>query len=450
MGDLLIVDDEDLLAESYARWFTRSGHAVRVAHTGGEALRAFRERRPDAILLDVNLPDMSGFDVFDALRADDPVVVMISGHAEVPMAVQAVQAGAETFLTKPVDLAQLGVAVDRALERGRLRELSRVANARRVATGRLALGMSPAMVDLARQVELLAAVERTPVLLVGEPGTGKGRLGGWIHATSARREGPWVEASCARAPAGTLDTELFGREGDAGRAGLVEVASGGSLFLDEVGDLPAALQPRLLSLLESRAMRRVGGTREIPVDVRLIATTTRDLVSEVNTGRFREDLYYQVAVMPLRLPALRERSREDLVMLVDGMVAELGPSLPHAPREVSPAAMERLVNHSWPGNLREMRNVLERAMLVSRGASALEPDALPADLARTEGPGIEQAPRPLDEVEREHIARTLRYHADNRSHTARTLGISRATLIKKIRQFGLGARSAPSSRGRSA
>jgi two-component system, NtrC family, response regulator AtoC len=448
MGDLLIVDDEETLAQSYARWFTRGGHAVRVAHTGDEALRAFRERRPDAILLDVNLPDMSGFDVFDALREDDPVVVMISGHAEVPMAVQAVQAGAETFLTKPVDLAQLGVVVDRALERGRLRELARRANARRAASGRLALGTSPAMVDLATQVELLAAVEHTPVLLIGEPGTGKGRLGGWIHATSTRRDGPWVEASCARAQATPLDAELFGREGDAGRAGLVEVASGGSLFLDEVGDLPLALQPRLLSLLESRLMRRVGGTREIPVDVRLIATTTHDLVTEVNTGRFREDLYYQLAVMPLRLPPLRERSRDDVAMLVDGIIAELAPALPHAPRQVSDAAMERLVAHSWPGNLRELRNILERAMLVSRGADVIGGDALPPDLARDAAGAAEPSPRPLEDVEREHIARALRYHADNRSHTARALGISRATLIKKIRHYGLGARPAPPSRGR--
>ena len=450
MGDLLIVDDEEVLAQSYARWFTRGGHAVRVAHTGGEALRAFKERRPDAILLDVNLPDMSGFDVFDAIRPEDPVVVMISGHAEVPMAVQAVQGGAETFLTKPVDLAQLGVVVDRALERGRLRELARRANARRAASGRLALGTAPAMADLATQVALLAAAERTPVLLVGEPGTGKGRLAGWIHASSTRRDGPWVEASCTRAQAGPLEAELFGREGDAGRAGVVEVASGGSLFLDEVGDLPLSLQPRLLSLLESNAMRRVGGTREIPVDVRLIATTTHDLVTEVNTGRFREDLYYRVAVMPLRLPPLRDRSRDDLVMLVEGIIAELAPAFPHAPRDVAPEAIDRLLAHPWPGNLRELRNVLERAMLVSRGADTIQADALPVDLARGDGSAATQAPRPLEDMEREHIARALRYHADNRSHTALALGISRATLIKKIRHYGLGARNAPPSRGRNA
>ncbi len=446
MGDLLIVDDETTLADSYARWFTRAGHAVRVAGTGGDALRAFRERRPDALLLDVRLPDMSGFDVFEALSEDDPVVVMISGHAEVPMAVQAVQAGAETFLTKPVDLAQLGVAVDRALERGRARELSRVANRRRAAAGRTALGTSPAMRDLATQVELLAAVDRTPVLLVGEPGTGKGRLAAWIHATSTRRDGPFVEGSCARAQGTALDVELFGREGDAGRPGLVEVASGGSLHLDEVGDLPAPLQPRLLALLEGRALRRVGGTREVVVDVRLVATTTQDLVAEVNAGRMREDLYYQLAVMPVRLPPLRDRAREDIEAMIVAMVEELAPVFPLAPRVVSPAAVERLAAHSWPGNMREMRNVLERAMLLSRGHDVIDVAALPADLATVVAEDG-QAPRLLEDVERDHIARALRYFGDNRSHAARALGISRATLIKKIRQFGLGARTAP--RGRS-
>jgi two-component system response regulator HydG len=450
MGDLLIVDDEELLALSYSRWFTRAGHQVRVAPTGAEAVAAVRDRRPDAILLDVHLPDMSGFAVFDAVRDVDPVVVMISGHAEVPMAVQAVQAGAETFLTKPVDLAQLGVVVDRALERGRMRELSRRANARRAASGRLALGSSPAMRDLVAQVELLAAVERTPVLLVGEPGTGKGRLAAWIHAACPRRDGPWVEAACIRSGATLLEAELFGREGDAGRPGLVEVASGGSLCLDEVGDLPPVLQTRLLSLIESRAVRRGGGTREVPVDVRLIATTGYDLVTEVNAGRFREDLYYKVAVMPLRLPPLRDRSREDLIMAIEGIVEELAPAIPQAPRRVEDEGVERLLAHTWPGNLRELHNVLERAMLLSRGAEAITAATLPMELGRQEPVPDVRAPRSLEEVEAEHIARALRYHADNRSHAARALGISRATLIKKIRQYGLGARSAPPSRGRMA
>ncbi|MGQ0647077.1 MAG: sigma-54-dependent transcriptional regulator, partial [Gemmatimonadaceae bacterium] len=331
MADLLVVDDDTALAEAYGRFFERNGHMVRLAATGAQALAAYRERRPDVMLLDVNLPDITGLDVYASVKLERPVVVMISGQAEVPLAVRAVLDGVENFLTKPVDLAHLGVAIDRALETVRLRHLLRYMNERRTTTGHVALGSSPRMRELAAQVELLSGTDHTPVLVLGETGTGKGRIAELIHAGGVRAAGPFVEAHCGTSSVDALEAELFGMDGGVsgdGRPGLVEVAAGGSLFLDEIGDLPLALQPRVLRVLEGKAVRRAGGTREILPNVRLLAATSKDLITEVNAGRFREDLYYRLAVMPLRLPPLRDRSREDLAELIVRLMDDLAPHLP--------------------------------------------------------------------------------------------------------------------------
>ncbi|MCC6316195.1 MAG: sigma-54-dependent Fis family transcriptional regulator [Gemmatimonadaceae bacterium] len=442
MAELLIVDDEETLAHAYSRFFAGNGHAVRRAFTGASALASFRERRPDVVLLDVHLPDMSGFDVFEQLKSERPVVVMISGQAEVPMAVRAMQEGMENFLTKPVSLDHLGIAMDRALETVRLRQLRHYIGERRASTSHLALGSSPTMRDLAQRIDLLAGTERTPALLAGESGTGKGRIAELIHAGSARSSGPFVEVPCGSASVESLDAELFGTDAGSteGRPGLVEMAAGGSLFLEEIGDVPLALQPKVLRVLEGKPVRRAGGTREVQPTARLLAATSRDLIAEVNAGRFREDLYYRLSVMPLRLPPLRERSREDLCELIDRLIEELAQQLPQSPRLLGADAIERLLRHPWPGNIRELRNVLERAMILGRGREVLDTDVLPPDMRAREAASGDDAlflPRALDDVEREHIERTLRAYRGNRSRAARILGISRATLIKKIRDYGL-------------
>lgn len=441
MADLLIVDDEPLLVESYARFFERAGHTVRRSTSGESALAAWRARRPDVTLLDLRLPDMTGFDVYARIRDDEPVVIMISGHADIALAVRAVQDGVENFLTKPVELPHLGVAVAHALEKVRVRQLSRYLTERRSSGGRLAIGSSQRMQELASQVELLAASDRTTVLLLGESGTGKGRVAELIHAHSPRAHGPFIEVNCAAHAAGALDAELFGVEDPergTSRAGLLEVAVGGSIFLDEIGELPPPLQTKLLRVLEGKMFRRVGGTRDIGVDVRVIAATNKDLVSEVNAGRFREDLYYRLSVMPLNLPPLRSRSREDVVELVARLMDELAPHLPNTPRAVSEGALDALLRYAWPGNIRELRNVLERGMIVGRGEERLEPHSLPAEVrSASVAAAAYHDGRSLADVERTHIERTLRQHEGNRTHAARELGISRATLIKKIKEYGL-------------
>ena len=448
MASVLIVDDERPVTDAFAAFFARhGGHSVVCAYTGAEGIAAFEATRPDLVLLDLRLPDMTGFDVYERIRGRAPAVIMISGHGDIPLAVQAMQSGAENFLTKPVDLAHLEVAAQRAFEKIRLRQLNQYLSERRNGHApAFALGSSPVMQDLAAQIELLAASERTTVLLLGESGSGKGRVAELIHAHSPRKDAPYVEVSCASQTSDALEVSLFGRDvgadnGKEPRVGLFEVAAGGTLFLEEIAELGTHLQAQLLRVLEGKAFRRVGGTREIMSDARIIAATNRDLVTEVNEGRFREDLYYRLSVMPVYLPPLRARSREDVVELIGRIVDELRPHLPTAPHAVSDAALDRLLRHAWPGNIRELRNVLERAMIVGRGSEHIEPQHLPAEVRDQNGQASDHhVPRTLEEIERVHIERTLRVNNANRTHAARELGISRATLIKKIKEYGLHSR----------
>ena len=447
MAKILIVDDEQDLSSALGRHLERAGHDVLRARTGEEAVALVQSEHPALVLLDLFLPDVTGFEVLERTRDQRPVVIMITGDGDVSLAVQAMQSGAEGFLTKPVELAHVGAVVDRALEKAQLRDLSRASGARsgRISTEML-LGSSPPMRELSQQIELLARSERTVALIVGETGVGKGRVARAIHALSARGGRAFHELDCTMRPAEELDAELFGVERSAGGPvpGLFEAADGGTLFLDEVAQLPTALQPTLLRALESRRVRRSGGTREVLVDVRLIAATVRDLATEVTEDRFREDLYYRLGVMPLYLPPLRARAPEDLRETVQALVSELRRGMPDAPTLVSEEALELIGRYPWPGNVRELRNVLERALLLARGRPTIAATNLPAEVRGIgDDAALPHASRTLAEVERTHIDRTLRAHDANRTRAARELGISRATLIKKIREYALGERPYP-------
>ena len=445
MPSVLIIDDEQAITSALGTYFERAGHDVMRAHTGEEGIASVRRAHPDLVLLDLRLPDMSGFEVLERIREFNPVVIMITGYGDVPDAVRAMQAGAESFLTKPVELAHLGATADRAFEKARLRQMNRYLTERR---GRLPptalLGSSAPMRELAQQIELLARSERTTVLITGESGTGKGYVAEAIHRASSRGERPLVEVNCAALSGSTLDGELFGQELSAGngsealKPGLLDIASGGSMFLDEIGDLDPLLQPKLLRVLEGKSFRRLGGTREITVDTRLIAATGKDLVSEVTSGNFREDLYYRLSVMPINLPPLRARSREDLLELIAHLVEELRPNLADAPTELEDDALERLLKYAWPGNIREMRNVLERALILGRGQGAVSVEHLPGEFRARPGIGDRRhTPLSLEDLERQHIERTLKHHTGNRTRAAIELGISRATLINKIKRYNL-------------
>jgi DNA-binding NtrC family response regulator len=372
---------------------------------------------------------------------------MLTGQAEVDIAVEAMQVGAEGFLPKPVDFAHLLAAAERAVEKVELRRANRLYAERLEERSRTStLGSSPRLQELAHQVELVAASPHTTALLLGESGTGKSFVAQLIHARSNRARGPFVEVNCAGLSATFLDSELFGHERGAFtdaremKRGLFEVADHGTLFLDEVGDLDPALQPKLLKVLESRSFRRLGGTREISVDVRLVAATNRPLEADVRAGRFREDLYYRLSVFPLTIPPLRERSRDDVLELVHASLADLGQRHPGSPRRLAPRALELLVGYGWPGNVRELRNVLERALVLAAGEERIGPEHLPEALRAPGAPrSRRQEPEVLTlaEVERRHIERILHLTGGNRTAAAEKLGISRATLHARINEFGL-------------
>lgn len=444
MASILIIDDEPGITSAFAKFFRRhGGHSVTEAHTGAEGVAAWRRLRPDLTLLDVMLPDMTGFDVLGDLSTESPVVIMVTAHGDVPMAVRALQAGAENFLTKPVDLALLQLAAERGLEKASLRRLTQFIARTRGGPGTALIGESPLMRDVAAQVAMLAASDRTVGLILGESGTGKGAVAEQIHAASPRSQRPFVDINCGALTAASLDSELFGvdRGSDGSResvVGRIEVADGGTLFLDEVGDLDAQLQPKLIRVLDGKSFRRVGGDGEITANVRILASTSRDLAADVGGQRFREDLYYRLNVMPVVLPPLRARTRDDVAELVASLLGALASVVPGAPQQMTDATLDHLLRYPWPGNIRELRNVLERALLFARGRERIDVEHLPAEVRAASGALVEHhTPRSLVDVERAHIDRTLRAHNQNRTHAARALGISRATLIKKIREYQL-------------
>jgi DNA-binding NtrC family response regulator len=447
---LLLVDDDVSVLRAIGDYFERLGYEVLREATGDAGIETFMRVRPDVVILDLNLPDASGLVVLEQLRRANGAVILLTGQGDIQTAVRAMQLGAENFLTKPVDMNHLAAATARVAEKVRLSRQNAMLRSRdHEGEGLASLGVSPAMREMARQVELLAASERSTVLLQGESGTGKGWVARVIHHLSPRAQGPFVEVNCGGLSATFLDSEMFGHEKGAytdakeRKLGLFELADHGTILLDEIGELAPELQPKLLKVLETKKFRRLGGTRELTVDVRLVAATNRDLVTEVEAGRFREDLYYRLNVMPLTMPPVRERSRDDRLSLLMRLLGDLKPQLPGCPAECSSEAIDRLVAAPWPGNVREMRNVLERAMILARGQPTIGVEHLPADLRQKGKDGGGGAgdrrhqPQSLSDIERQHIERTLRHHDGNRTRAALELGISRATLINKIKVYSL-------------
>ena len=443
---ILFIEDDPSLARSLLRYFERQGWEAIWAATGESGVAQQVSQLPDVVVLDLHLPDRPGLEVLDELVTHDATVVLLTGDGEVSTAVDAMRRGAENFLVKPVTMDHLEAAADKALEKTELRRANRLL-AERLAGDRPAasLGSSPQMREMAREVSLVSASDQATVLLLGESGTGKGWIASMIHAQSPRARAPFVEINCAGLSSTFLDSELFGHEKGAFtdarsmKRGLFEIADGGTLFLDEVGDLAPDLQPKLLKVLERKTFRRLGGTREITVDVRLIAATNRELEEAVRAGHFRKDLFYRLNVLPLRLPALRERAREDLLDLVERLLRELSSIHRLSPPAISGDALDLLLRYSWPGNVRELRNVLERSLVLSSGT--VLPEHLPAEL-RSPGTAAQRvfdARRlaSMEEVERQHLERALVLMEGNRSRAAEALGISRATLHAKIKRFGI-------------
>ncbi|MBS1109896.1 MAG: NtrC-like response regulator [Anaeromyxobacteraceae bacterium] len=444
MADILIIDDETSLANSLGFALRAEGYAVTSASTGEAGLAAAQASAPSLVLLDLRLPDGSGLDFLDRLRSalPDTPVVMISAHGDTRAAVQAVKRGAFDYLTKPFDLDDLLVTLRAATERQRMaQEIARYREAE-LARGEM-VGESPPFEALLESVRRIGASSASRVLLLGESGTGKALVARAIHAHGARARGPFVEVNCASLPEHLIEAELFGAEkgsytgADQKRVGLATLADGGTLFLDEVGELPLPLQAKLLHFLEDGSYRPIGSARSLTADARVIAATNRDLAAEVRAGAFREDLFYRLNVVQLRMPALRERGG-DVLLLARHFAARYGRDERCAPVQFTPEAEAVLLAHRWPGNVRELRNLVERLTILGPGRS-IGPDDLPPEMraptpsAATEGRSIGDE---LAETEKRLLEKALREAGGHRGRAAEILGISRHALKRRIQRLG--------------
>jgi two-component system nitrogen regulation response regulator NtrX len=420
----------------------REGYQVNSVRNGAE-LRGFPERaRIDLFLLDVRLPDASGIDLLRELQtAETPApVIMISGHATIADAVQATRAGAFDFLEKPLGRDRVMVAVKNALEQGSLKqENKRLKEA--IGPGAKMIGSSPAFERAVSQASM-AARSDARVLLIGESGTGKELLAAHIHAASPFAGGPFVKVNCAAIPGELIESELFGHEkgsftgATSMRRGKFELADNGTLFLDEIGDLHANSQAKLLRVLQEGEFHRVGGEQTIRVTVRVLAATNRDLSAMVAQGKFREDLYYRVSVVPIRVPALRERP-QDIAPMAGYFLEDFCTRNGFRRKSFDPAVWEAFEGYSWPGNARELRNVVERMAILSAG-EVLTTEAIPLELKLQKETGPRSSVQEAREsAEREHVLRALEQSGWNVSSAARALGMERTNLHKRIRALGL-------------
>jgi len=460
MALILLVEDEKLLRWALEQQLERAGHTVHAAPDLATARRHLESHQPDVVLLDLGLPDGHGLDFYEASqdRLEGSVVIVMTALGQVEEAVRAMKLGALDFLTKPVDQADLVALVDRSLNvRGDQLEAQAARHGRERSLSQAVVGESEAFRQVLEMADQVAASEVQSILVLGDSGSGKNVIARHIHATSPRRSRPILEVSCATIPENLLESELFGHEKGAftdaktSKRGVVELAAGGTVVLDEIGELRLDLQAKLLHFLEERRFRRVGGTREIVVDVRIIALTNRDLQSMVREKSFRGDLYYRLSVFPLTVPALTERVDDVLPLarhFLTSLQAKMGRQFDGFDRD----AENRLLAYSWPGNVRELRNVIERAVVVEKGdrigprsllldfsgaADAVAPTASPEAPAESSLPaGIV----PLEEMEREMVVRAMRAAGDNQTRAAELLGVTRDQLRYRLKKFGLQSR----------
>jgi two-component system, NtrC family, response regulator AtoC len=469
---ILIVDDDKLVRWTLTQKCTEFGYFSLEADSGEEALRMLQTEQVDAILLDVHLPDLSGIEVLDKLKSGGETrsVIMMTADPQLDDVKAALRLGAYDFVSKPINFDELSVTLQNALDAGELRtEVESLrGEVRRRAGYHDVIGVSRKITELMKFVYKVAASEATTILVQGESGTGKDLVAKAIHYRSNRAERPFVAINCSAIPETLMEAELFGHEkgaftdAKAMKKGLFEVADGGTLFLDEIGELSPLLQAKLLRVLEDQVIRRVGGIRDIQVEVRVIAASNRDLEREVREGRFRQDLYYRLAIISIFLPSLRER-KEDVLPLVDFFLAHYNKKFRKSVQGISEDTRRLLVNYDWPGNVRELKNALERAMILEEG-NLLKPDDLPFSVASgrsgpvqadksasapSEAPlepgkrrlpplSIPEGGTSLEDIEHALVELALQQSHGNQIKAAKLLNISRDALRYKMKKFGLG------------
>jgi len=453
-NSVLVVDDESLTLRTISRGLTTEGFEVFTAGSGEEALRVFEAEKPDLILLDIVLPGIDGVEVLRQIKASDPasVVVMMSAYHMVDRAVEAMKLGAFDYLIKPFHLADLTANLRRASEVLSLRV--RVRDTVETAKGQYDFGrivtLNPAMREVLEMARKAAETDHTTILILGESGTGKGVLARAVHYASPRANQPLLELNCATLPDALLESELFGFEPGAftdarrRKEGLLERAHGGTLFLDEIGNMSASVQAKLLRVLEESTFMRLGGTKAIKVDVRLIAATNANLKEVVAQGRFREDLFYRLNVVPLFIPPLRER-KEDILPLALDLMGWFNQELKKNFLGFTPEAAELLVRYGWPGNIRELKNVIERTMILAPEGD-IEAFSLPEEIRNAEVPPPLETPLAgedasggeplvtLRALEEGYIQKVLAATGNNKTQAAKILGIHPTSLLRRLKR----------------
>src|ERR671921_1202501 len=454
-SDILIVDDEADIRELVAGILQDEGHRTRTAGTSDEALASVEARRPHLVFLDIWLQGsrLDGLQVLDLVKSQPPElpVVMISGHGNIEPAVSAIKAGAYDFIEKPFKADRLVLVAERALETSRLRREVRDLQSRSVQASRI-VGHSPIPNQLRQTIERVAPTNAR-ILVTGAPGAGKELAARTIHSLSARAAGPFVVINAATITPETMEAELFGIEGGEGRGrrvGALEEAHGGTLYIDEIADMPRETQSRILRVLVDQNFQRVGGTTRVHVDVRIVSSSSRDLAAEIAGGRFREDLFHRLSVVPIRVPSLSER-REDVPELIDFFMDQISAATGLPKRRIGEDAMAVLQTHDWPGNVRQLRNNVERLMILSTGDldGEVTAEMLPSEVGALvpttpNGAGGEKLMSlPLRDAreifEREYLLAQIARFSGNISRTAEFIGMERSALHRKLKSLGIGA-----------
>nr|WP_246525262.1 sigma-54 dependent transcriptional regulator [Geomobilimonas luticola] len=447
----MVVDDEHLIRWSLEQNLKKQGYEVTSAGNGEDALRLVREDQPDLVLLDIQLPGINGLEVLERIKEIDEeiIVIMVTAHGGLETAVNAMRLGAYDYINKPFNLDEMAIVIKKALETSDLRrEVARLRSEQKKIGPPQIIGTSKHMKNVLEMMDKVAKSDATTVLIQGESGTGKELVAKWIHYESSRAEKPFVAINCAAVPATLLESELFGHEkgaftdAKATKKGLFELADGGTVFLDEIGDMEMGMQAKLLRFLEDRTFRRIGGSKVMSVDVRIVSATNKDLLKAIDDKSFRNDLYYRLQVIPIFLPPLRER-KDDILLLAKYFIEHYCKEFNKHVRSISNMAEKLLVEYHWPGNIRELKNVIERALIlgseetlllehlpleiVARASSSVAPVAtfkLPSE-------GVD-----IEEVEKELIRQALEISDWNQSKAAKKLSLGIDAFRYRMKKFG--------------